>query len=160
MDILLHIIHALSALILVVLILLQQGKGAEAGASFGAGASGTMFGSAGSGNFMTRSTAVLAAIFMATSLALAWVARNQAKSEGVGVPALNKVIQEQQSQSSKSAAQIPATVSVPAAGQQSVPVTTSKNTGTSTSEVPSLSTGPSSNSVPAEGDAPAGHQEK
>jgi preprotein translocase subunit SecG len=62
---------------LVALIMLQQGKGADMGASFGAGASATLFGSNGSGNFMTRMTAVLAALFFAVSLVLGNMSTNQ-----------------------------------------------------------------------------------
>ncbi|GLR11123.1 preprotein translocase subunit SecG [Mixta theicola] len=64
------VVFLLVALGLVGLIMLQQGKGADMGASFGAGASGTLFGSAGSGNFMTRMTAVLATLFFVISLIL------------------------------------------------------------------------------------------
>ena len=78
MDILLHVVHVLTALGLVGLILIQHGKGADAGASFGGGSSQTVFGSAGSANFLTRATAVLAAVFFVTSLGLAWYAREQA----------------------------------------------------------------------------------
>ena len=78
MDIVLHVVHILSALALIGLILIQHGKGADAGASFGGGASQTVFGSAGSGNFLTRATAVLAVVFMMTSLGLAWMARQGA----------------------------------------------------------------------------------
>lgn len=60
----------LVAIGLVVMVLLQQGKGAEMGASFGSGASGTLFGSSGSGNFMTRLTGILAALFFIISLVL------------------------------------------------------------------------------------------
>ena len=79
---LLLIIHVLIALAIVGLILLQQGKGAEMGASFGAGSSQTVFGGAGGGNLLTRATAVLAALFFATSVALAITAKNQAASVG------------------------------------------------------------------------------
>lgn len=95
MDIALHIIHALSALALIVLILLQQGKGAEAGASFGAGASQTMFGSSSSSNFLTRGTAALAVIFMVTSLALAWQAKH-AVNVDASTQLLNQAAAEQQ----------------------------------------------------------------
>ncbi|WP_437608607.1 preprotein translocase subunit SecG [Erwinia sp. V71] len=64
------VIFLLVAIGLVGLIMLQQGKGADMGASFGAGASGTLFGSSGSGNFMTRMTAVLATLFFIISLIL------------------------------------------------------------------------------------------
>ncbi len=68
-------IQIIVAIAMVGLILLQHGKGADAGASFGSGASGTVFGAAGSANFLTRATAVLTAIFFATSLLLAIQAR-------------------------------------------------------------------------------------
>lgn len=64
--------HTLVALLIIVLVLLQRGKGADAGAAFGAGASGTVFGSRGSGSFFSRATAVLATVFFASSLTLAW----------------------------------------------------------------------------------------
>lgn len=95
MDIFLHVIHALSAVIMIVLILVQQGKGAEAGASFGAGASQTMFGSASSANMLTRATAILAVIFMLTSLALAWMVRHENRSNNYDLPGLDRVLQEQ-----------------------------------------------------------------
>ena len=64
--------HTVIALTIIVLVLLQRGKGADAGAAFGAGASGTVFGSRGSGSFFSRATAVLASVFFATSLTLAY----------------------------------------------------------------------------------------
>lgn len=68
-DILL-VIYLIVAIAIVGLIMIQQGKGADAGASFGAGASGTVFGSSGSGNFLTRMTSICALIFFVISLAL------------------------------------------------------------------------------------------
>jgi len=65
--------HVVTAILIVVLILLQKGKGADMGSAFGAGASGTLFGSKGSANFLSRSTAVLATIFFITSLTLAYL---------------------------------------------------------------------------------------
>jgi len=67
------IVQILVALGIIGLVLIQHGKGADAGAAFGGGASGTVFGSKGSGNFLTRLTAVLAAVFFANSLMLAWL---------------------------------------------------------------------------------------
>ncbi|CAK6496972.1 MULTISPECIES: preprotein translocase subunit SecG [Pantoea] len=64
------VIFLIVAIALVGLIMLQQGKGADMGASFGAGASATLFGSTGSGNFMTRTTGILAALFFIISLVL------------------------------------------------------------------------------------------
>ena len=67
------VIHTLISLAIIGLVLLQRGKGADAGAAFGAGASGTVFGSRGSGSFFSRATAVLATAFFATSLTLAFL---------------------------------------------------------------------------------------
>ena len=94
MDILLHVVHVLAALGLIGLVLIQHGKGADAGASFGGGASNSFFGSAGAANFLTRSTAILAAVFMLTSLALAWQARQLVESDAGLLPALEKIQQE------------------------------------------------------------------
>src|ERR1700676_1324693 len=70
---LLMIIHFFCAAAIVALVLLQRGKGADAGAGFGAGASGTVFGARGASTALSRATALLAAIFMVTSLSLAYV---------------------------------------------------------------------------------------
>lgn len=69
------VVHVLLALGIIGLIMIQQGKGAEAGASFGSGSSQTVFGAAGTGNFFSRMTGILAAIFFVTSVALAVVAK-------------------------------------------------------------------------------------
>ena len=68
---------------LVVMVLLQQGKGADMGASFGSGASGSLFGASGSANFLSRTTAVLATIFFITSLLLTYLSSRQHTSVGV-----------------------------------------------------------------------------
>ncbi|MDX7986808.1 preprotein translocase subunit SecG [Xenorhabdus sp. 12] len=65
---------------LIALVLLQQGKGADMGASFGAGGSNTLFGSSGSGNFMTRMTAILATLFIVISLILGNMTSNKTGS--------------------------------------------------------------------------------
>jgi preprotein translocase subunit SecG len=65
--------HTLIAILIIVLVLLQRGKGADAGAAFGAGASGTVFGARGSSNFFSRATAVLATVFFVSSLTLAYM---------------------------------------------------------------------------------------
>jgi preprotein translocase subunit SecG len=67
------VIHFFCAISIVALVLLQRGKGAEAGAGFGAGASGTVFGARGASTALSRATAILAALFMVTSLSLAYV---------------------------------------------------------------------------------------
>jgi preprotein translocase subunit SecG len=71
-QILLLVVHVLACVALVTLVLLQHGKGADAGAAFGSGASQTVFGARGSGSFLTRATAILATVFFATSLSLAY----------------------------------------------------------------------------------------
>lgn len=75
------VIHIITAIVMIGLILVQHGKGADAGASFGSGAAGTVFGAAGSASFLTRATAVLATIFFITSLALAYHAQKQAEDQ-------------------------------------------------------------------------------
>lgn len=81
------IVHLVGALGIVGFVLIQQGKGAETGASFGSGASGTVFGSQGSSNFLSRLTAVLATVFFATSLGLAFYAKDRANSiSQMGLP--------------------------------------------------------------------------
>jgi preprotein translocase subunit SecG len=72
------IVHTLIALGIITLVLLQRGKGADAGAGFGAGASGTVFGARGSGSFFSRATAVLATAFFISSLTLAYLSSQRA----------------------------------------------------------------------------------
>jgi preprotein translocase subunit SecG len=67
-------VHGVVAVLIILLVLLQRGKGAEAGTGFGAGASGTVFGARGSANFLSRTTGVLVAVFFATSMALTYLA--------------------------------------------------------------------------------------
>ncbi|AMH16920.1 preprotein translocase subunit [Hafnia paralvei ATCC 29927] len=84
------VIFLLVSIGLVAMVMLQQGKGADMGASFGAGASATLFGSNGSGNFMTRTTAVLATLFFVLSLVLGNLSGQQGKKgsewENLGTP--------------------------------------------------------------------------
>lgn len=96
MQVAILMIHVVIAVALVVLILLQQGKGAEAGAAFGGGASQTVFGSRGSGNFLSRTTAILAAGFFVTSMALAYFATQAVQAPEAGIPD-SRLIEQQQS---------------------------------------------------------------
>ena len=75
--------HVIVAVLIIALILLQKGKGADMGSAFGAGASGTIFGAKGSANFLSRTTAVLATIFFITSLALAYLNKGTIKVDSV-----------------------------------------------------------------------------
>ncbi len=75
-------VQMLCALAMVGLILIQHGKGADMGAAFGSGGSGSLFGASGSANFLSRSTAVLAAVFFVTTLALAYMGNARPTSAG------------------------------------------------------------------------------
>ena len=82
---LLIVLHVLIALAIIGLVLLQHGKGADMGSGFGGGSSGSLFGATGSANFLSRTTAVLAALFFILSLALAYTATRKPAAEGGGV---------------------------------------------------------------------------
>jgi len=112
MEKLVLIVHSISALVIIVLILLQQGKGAAAGASFGSGASQTVFGSDGGSSFFTRATAVFATIFFVLSLTLAVMAKNHSKVAVKGIPAVPAATQP---------APAPVNSDVPAAQNQAAP---------------------------------------
>lgn len=84
MESIIIIVHVLAAIAVTALVLLQQGKGADMGASFGSGASQTLFGSSGSGNVLTKSTTIFATVFFITSLSLAVIARQSADLSVLG----------------------------------------------------------------------------
>jgi preprotein translocase subunit SecG len=75
--------HLVVASLIIVLVLIQRGKGADAGTGFGAGASGTVFGSRGSSSFFSRATGILATLFFATSLSLAYFATQAPAPESI-----------------------------------------------------------------------------
>jgi len=106
------ILHVLFAAAIVGLVLLQRGKGADAGAGFGAGASGTVFGARGSASFLSRTTATLAALFIATNLALAYMG-----SHGRSEAPSSVIDRLQQKQEPKSSSSMPALPEAPAAAQ-------------------------------------------
>lgn len=76
------VVQILAALVMIVLVLLQHGKGADMGASFGSGASGSLFGATGSANFLSRSTAVAATLFFAATLMMAYFGNLRGGGEG------------------------------------------------------------------------------
>ena len=122
MQTLIIIVHVVAAIAIVGLVLLQQGKGADAGASFGSGASQTVFGSSGSGNFLVRATTIAAVIFFVTSLTLAIFARNQAGAgSSAGLPIVNQDILEEAT-----------------SAQSDVPVLEEEQTPSNQSDVPTL----------------------
>jgi preprotein translocase subunit SecG len=90
------VIHILLGLGIIGLVLMQQGKGADAGATFGGGASGSVFGAQGAASFLSRTTAILATLFFITSLGLAWINGNRtgAAVDFMGTPAADKVVPE------------------------------------------------------------------
>jgi len=83
MQTILVVLHLFLALGLIGLVLMQHGKGADAGAAFGSGASGTVFGASGAANFLSRATAFLATLFFVTSLTLAWYAMQTTEQAGL-----------------------------------------------------------------------------
>lgn len=83
MQTILTVLHLFLALGLIGLVLIQHGKGADMGAAFGSGASSTVFGSRGSGNFLSRATAVMATLFFVTSMALAYFAAQVGEPVGL-----------------------------------------------------------------------------
>ena len=93
------VLHVLIALAIIGLVLLQHGKGADMGSGFGGGASSSLFGATGSANFLSRTTAVLAAVFFALSLALAYIATNRTGESGGVMDA----VKQQKSEPAKAA---------------------------------------------------------
>ncbi|HEU0282233.1 MAG TPA: preprotein translocase subunit SecG [Gallionella sp.] len=83
METLVWVVHLLAAVVLIGLVLMQHGKGADMGASFGSGSAGSLFGSSGSANFLSRSTAVAATLFFITSLSLTYIYAHPAQQQGV-----------------------------------------------------------------------------
>lgn len=83
MEIAILVIHVLVALGIIGLVLLQHGKGADVGAAFGSGASGSLFGASGTANFLSRTTAILAVVFFLTSLGLTIFSARRTEEKGV-----------------------------------------------------------------------------
>ena len=101
------VLHVVVALAIIGLVLLQHGKGADMGSGFGGGASGSLFGATGSANFLSRTTAVLAALFFILSLALAYTATRKPAEEGGGVIDVIRQQQQVPAPSQKPAADVP-----------------------------------------------------
>ena len=117
-------VQILSALTMIGLVLVQHGKGADMGASFGSGASGSLFGATGSANFLSRSTAACAAVFFACTLALAYIANDRANKPAGSVldrPASALPAAAPAAPPASGAAQIPGAASV-AASAAAAPV--------------------------------------
>jgi preprotein translocase subunit SecG len=119
----LMIVHILSATCIVALVLVQRGKGADAGAGFGAGASGTVFGARGATTALSRATAVLATVFMITSLTLAYMGtrQNAAPAESALEKLAGKGDQSAPAGPASSAPEVPSVPAAPAPAQVPTP---------------------------------------
>ena len=113
MSLILIIVHVVVCVALIMIVLLQTGKGADMGAAFGGGGSQTLFGSTGASTFLSKATTGAAIIFMLTSLALAYMSSHRAPDS-----IMQQAPAPVQQQAPESATQTP---SVPAAGDQAVP---------------------------------------
>ncbi len=147
----LMVVHIFAAMAIIGLVLIQRGKGADAGAGFGAGASGTVFGARGAGTALSRATAILAAVFMATSLSLTYVASHGGSAADAGKDsALERLATPvQQAPAEQAPAQQAPGQSAP--GQpvagQSVPV--------QVEQAPATQQAPAAQQAPVKGGAPA-----
>ena len=135
MDILLLVLHVILSLGIITLVLLQKGAGASAGASFGGGGAGSVFGATGSANFLSKTTAILATCFFINSLVLAYLAANREVQTGsvvdvITAPATESAApetellvpaDEQPEESDVPAADVPAAADVPPAMDTAVP---------------------------------------
>ena len=104
LETLVVVVHVVIAVALVGLVLIQQGKGADAGAAFGGGASQTVFGSQGSGSFLTRLTTSLAIVFFVTSFSLAVFAKQRAEvAADAGIPVVQESVKVEEQASAEPA---------------------------------------------------------
>jgi preprotein translocase subunit SecG len=128
-------VQILSALVMTGLILVQHGKGADMGAAFGSGTSGSLFGASGSSNFLSRTTAALATVFFVTTLALAYFGNARSGSassvlEGVVQPAAPAVVPgTEQIPGNAPAGAVPSPATPAAPGSSSVPVPAAPGAG-------------------------------
>ena len=111
----------LSALSMIGLVLIQHGKGADMGASFGSGASGSLFGATGSANFLSRSTAALATVFFVCTLALAYMS-NVNTNRAAGPAGGGSSVLDRPANAAGGAASAPATGAIPGAVPAAIPV--------------------------------------
>ena len=115
-------VHVLLAIGIVALVMLQQGKGAEMGASFGSGASQTLFGSVGSGNLLSHATAIVTALFFATSIGLSVMAKHKVGAAGdAGVPSAEVIQSHNEAAKQAAPADVPAPAAAPAADVPAAP---------------------------------------
>jgi len=126
------VLHTLAALALCGFVLLQHGKGADMGAAFGSGASGSLFGAAGSANFLSRTTAILATVFFVTSVGLTYFGSLHGKPQGV----MEKGVMERSAPAPKSEAPKPSEVPQAAPGSPTAPPAGDAGAAKGAGEVP------------------------
>ena len=114
-------VQMLSALGMIGLILVQHGKGADMGAAFGSGASGSLFGATGSANFLSRTTAVLAAVFFVCTLALAYLGNVRPSSSGSVLEGAAPATSPSQSTQIPAGSAVPSAPTVGASGAAQIP---------------------------------------
>jgi preprotein translocase subunit SecG len=158
-------VQVAAALGIIGLVLLQHGKGADMGASFGSGSSGSLFGATGSANFLSRTTAILAAVFMVSTLALAYVAtKNRGATPGGGLGVMEGVQGTTVGKDAKKDEKAPASGPAAVPGQAPAPAAPAASTAPGSvpapTVVPQTSTVPPATPVPgsvppATGSAPA-----
>jgi len=137
---LLIVVQVLSAIAIIVLVLLQHGKGADMGAAFGGGASGSLFGATGSANFLSRATAGVATVFFVVTLALAYVGTSAKRPAGGGGGVMD----------SMPAPTAPRDIPLPATPQNTAPAA---NPAATDSVPPAPSSAPAAPAAPAGGKA-------
>ncbi len=123
LNALLLVAQVLLSISLIALVLLQHGKGADAGAAFGSGASATVFGAKGSGNFLTKATSIIAALFFATCLSLAYLASHREGPTSI----MDSVVESQATEQSGTILKQPENVDLP-------PMSEPATMGTTTSD--------------------------
>jgi preprotein translocase subunit SecG len=111
---LLVVVQMLAAIAMIGLVLVQHGKGADMGASFGSGASGSLFGATGSANFLSRTTAVCASVFFVATLGLAMLSNGTSQREGADSSVLDRAAPAAVSASAAASAVAPAASAGPA----------------------------------------------
>jgi preprotein translocase subunit SecG len=139
MNVLMNLVVALqilAALAMIGLVLIQHGKGADMGASFGSGASGSLFGATGSANFLSRSTAVCAAIFFVCTLALAYFSNDRSRPSTGSVLDRPAVTAPAASEPAVGAAQIPAATSAASGAAEPAAVVAPAATASGAGAVP------------------------
>jgi len=122
------VVQMLAALAMIGLVLVQHGKGADMGASFGSGASGSLFGASGSANFLSRSTAVCATLFFVCTLTLAYMGNRRVEAPSTGASVLDRAV--------PAAASAPALPQIPTAAASAVAAPALPATASAPAQIP------------------------